>query len=76
MREAVQGVSSFVSNKTVPWIENVRGNPTQHSSVSAVIKEAADCDLVLIQAMTREPTKRSYLLEVMRSTDEDFLNNK
>ena len=44
VEKAKQGVGFFLPNSGVPWIEGVGGNPTRHSSVTAVIKRIQDLE--------------------------------
>ena len=42
VEKAKQGVSFFMPNTSVAWLEGIGGNPTRHSSVTAVIKKMHD----------------------------------
>lgn len=42
LAEAEQGISHFMPNKHEPWIEGRGGNPTRHSSVTAIMCKAEE----------------------------------
>ena len=56
--KAKQGISFFMPNHGVAWIDGVGGNPTRHSSVSAVIRHVEDLE---VKGLGVDPNdKRAY----------------
>ena len=45
LKKYKQAISWFMPNKHVAWIEDIGGNPTRHTSVSAVIKKVIDMEM-------------------------------
>lgn len=72
-----QGVSWFMPNKNVPWIEGRGGNPTRHCTVQGVIKKVEEMEARNLGSDAND--KRPYsdaefnkVLEVFRRDFSDF----
>jgi hypothetical protein len=78
LKKAKMGISWFMPNKGVPWLEGRGGNPTRHSSVNEVIKRIEALETRGLGASSND--KQAYnnaefykVLEIFRCS-EDFNN--
>ena len=72
LRKMKQGISWFMPNKNVAWIEGLGGNPTRHASLNKVIERVEELEtkgkgLPANDTRAYNPAEFDFLLEKLRS---------